>query len=57
MAFNPEKCTAMHATNKKKPTITKYWPHGHTLEKEQHSKYLGFTTSHDLKWDPCQQHH
>ena len=51
MAFNPEKCTVMHITNRRKPLITNYRLHGHILEREQHSKYLGITISQDLKWN------
>ena len=50
IAFNPEKCTAKHVTNKRKPLISNYRLHGHILEMEQHSKYLGITISQDLKW-------
>ena len=51
MDFNPEKCTVMHVTNKKRPLITNYRLHGHTLEREQHSKYLGITISQDMRWN------
>ena len=51
MAFNPEKCTVIHLTNKRKPLISNYRLHGHILEREQHSKYLGITISQDLKWN------
>jgi hypothetical protein len=51
MTFNPEKCTVMHVTNKKKPTVTKYRLHDNTVEKEQHCKNLGITISLDLKWN------
>ncbi|KAK3096436.1 hypothetical protein FSP39_000095 [Pinctada imbricata] len=51
MAFNPEKCTVIHVTNRRKPRITKYQLHGHTLEREESSKYLGITISQDLKWN------
>ena len=51
MSFNPEKCTVIHVTNKRKPLITKYQLHGHTLEREKTSKYLGVTISQDLRWN------
>ena len=50
MTINPEKCTVMHITHNKKPVITNYQLHGHTLEREHISKYLGITISEDLKW-------
>ena len=51
MAFSPEKCTVVHITHNKKPVVTNYQLHGHTLERELSSKYLGITISKDLKWN------
>ena len=51
MSFNPEKCTVIHVTNKRSPVVTPYRLHGHTLERERTSKYLGVTISQDLKWN------
>ena len=51
MNFNPAKCAVIHVTNRRKPLITKYRLHGHVLEREQHSKYLGIIFSQNLKWN------
>ena len=51
MAFNPEKCTVIHITHNKKSVTINYQLHGHTLEREHSSKYLGITISEDLKWN------
>ena len=50
-AFKPEKCNVVHITHNKKPVVTNYQLHGHTLEREHSSKYLGITISEDLKWN------
>lgn len=53
MAFNPTKCTVIRVTSgKSKPILnTQYQLHGHTLEIEDASKYLGVTLTSNLSWD------
>ncbi len=51
MAFHPQKCTVNHISTKRHPTQTDYILHGHTLQQESASKYLGVTISSNLKWD------
>ena len=56
MKFNPSKCTVIIISpNKSKPVVpvlqTLYQLHGHTLEIEEASKYLGVTLTNSLSWD------
>ncbi len=53
MAFNPSKCTVIRVTSgKTNPELDfQYQLHGHTLEIEDASKYLGVTISSNLSWD------
>ena len=51
MKFNPDKCKTMHITRSRNPTKTDYVLHGVTLERVEHSKYLGVTLSNDLSWN------
>ena len=50
MAFHPQKCTTIHISKKRKPTICDYHLHGHTLESVPGGKYLGLYISKDLSW-------
>ncbi|KAK3085980.1 hypothetical protein FSP39_011613 [Pinctada imbricata] len=51
MSFNPEKCSVIHVSSKENPLVTSYQLHGHILERDRASKYLGITISQDLKWN------
>ena len=52
MSFNPSKCTVLRIAPPNKKTIqTSYILHGHTLEIEEHTKYLGVTLPNSLQWD------
>jgi len=51
MKFHPEKCTVMRiGTNSRMKRDTNYSLHGHILEVESWSKYLGVNISDDLTW-------
>ena len=52
MSFNATKCSVLHICpgNKKKLINTSYQLHGHTLDTEDASKYLGVTLTDDLSW-------
>ena len=50
MEFHPDKCTVLTVTKKKTPVMFNYKLHGHTLEHEEATKYLGCTISSDLNW-------
>lgn len=52
MSFHPSKCTVIRIPSQRKKLIqTSYTLHGHTLEVEESSKYLGINISEDLTWD------
>ncbi len=51
MQFHPQKCTVNSVTAKRTHISTDYKLHGHTLQTEKDSKYLGVTISSNLKWD------
>ena len=53
MGFNATKCSVMHIlpSNKKRVIQTSYHIHGHNLETEDSSKYLGVTLDNRLNWD------
>ena len=51
MHFHPDKCSILNITQKRKPLPYSYKLHGHTLTKEQSSKYLGVTLQSNCKWD------
>ena len=53
MSFNAKKCSVMHIlpSNKKRVVQTSYHIHGHNLETEDSSKYLGATLDNRLNWD------
>ena len=51
MKFHPQKCTVIRIRpNNKFKRETRYSLHGHTLEVETTSKYLGVNISEDLSW-------
>ena len=48
----PKKCLVIRISPKNRPVIqTSYHLHGHTLDTEEASKYLGVTISNNLTWD------
>ena len=52
MSSHPSKCTVIRIPPQRKQLIqTAYTLHGHTLEVEEPSKYLGITISEDLTWE------
>ena len=51
MHFQPDKCTIVSVTQKRKTILHTYQLHGHTLEKADSAKYLGITIQNNLKWD------
>ena len=51
MAFHPDKCTVLTASNKKNTIKKDYILHSHTLESVSAAKYLGITLQSDLKWN------
>ena len=53
MSFNPTKCTVIRVAPSKNKSVlpTQYQLHGHTLEVEEASKYLGVTISNNLSWN------
>ncbi len=50
MSFHPDKCTVLTVTKKRKPTVSKYTLHGHTLEHVDCAKYLGIHLDSKLNW-------
>ncbi|CAC5373140.1 unnamed protein product [Mytilus coruscus] len=50
MAFHPQRCTTIHISKKRKPTICDYHLHSHTLESVPGGKYFGLYISKDLSW-------
>ncbi len=51
MKFHPKKCSVLRITRKKSPNIHKYQLHGHVLEPETNSKYLGLIINEKLSWN------
>ena len=51
MKFHPQKCSVLSITRSKSPKIHNYKLHGHTLESESSSKYLGVTIDNKLCWN------
>lgn len=47
----PKKCNVLRISKKKNPIIHNYTLHGHILETEESSKYLGVTIHHKLSWN------
>ena len=50
MEFHPDKCTVLTVAKKKTPIIFNYKLHGHTLEHETATKYIGCTITNDINW-------
>ena len=48
MKFNPDKCTVLNISNKKKNLENKYQLHGHILQTATSAKYLGLTFTNKL---------
>ena len=51
MKFHPNKCSVLRITRKKAPAIHNYQLHGHTLQPETNSKYLGLIINEKLSWN------
>ncbi|KAI8492020.1 hypothetical protein Bbelb_303930 [Branchiostoma belcheri] len=51
MEFHPSKCVAMSVTRSRRPLVSSYVLHGHTLATVQTVNYLGTTMSRDMAWD------
>ena len=51
MRFNAKKCQVLRVTNKRKPVISPYTIHGHTLEVVDSAKYLGVTLDSKLSFN------
>ena len=50
MVFNHHKCEFLRITNKKHPTLYKYYIQEKVIKEVIHAKYLGVTLSHNLSW-------
>ena len=50
MEFHPDKCTVLTVSKKKQPLAFNYTLHGHILQHETSTKYLGCTLTSDLNW-------
>ena len=50
MEFHPQKCSVLRITRNKSTKIFQYRLHGHILEPETNSKYLGVTINNKLSW-------
>ena len=50
MVFNHHKCDFLRITNKKHPTLYKYYIQDKVIKEVIHAKYLGVTLSHNLSW-------
>ena len=51
MSFHPKKCSVIRITRKRSPKIFDYKLHGHILQSETDSKYLGVTINNKLSWN------
>ena len=51
MEFHPQKCSVLRITRNKSTKIFQYRLHGHILEPETNSKYLGVTINNKLSWN------
>ncbi|KAI8517809.1 hypothetical protein Bbelb_038260 [Branchiostoma belcheri] len=50
MKFNPQKCKTMSITRNRNPLTRMYKMCGEFIHQTEQAKYLGLTTSQDLKW-------
>ena len=50
MSFHPDKCVQLPVTRSRKPLVTEYHLHGHTLDTVASAEYLGVTIARDLSW-------
>jgi hypothetical protein len=51
MEFHPSKCQLLRVINKRKPSPTSYYIHGHKLELVDSAKYLGVTIHKTINWN------
>ena len=51
MQFHPQKCSVLRLTRSRSPKIYQYKLHGHILESEMNSKYLGVIINSKLSWN------
>ena len=51
MKFHPKKCSVLRITRRQKSIIHQYQLHGHILDTETNSKYLGVTINNKLCWN------
>ena len=51
MQFHPQKCSVLCISRSKSPKIFRYHLHGHILQSETNSKYLGITINNKLSWN------
>ena len=51
MQFHPQKCSVLRISRSKSPKFFQYHLHGHILQSETNSKYLGITINNKLSWN------
>ena len=51
MAFHPDKCSAIRISRSRNPISMDYSLKGHTLDKEDYTKYLGVELQSSLSWN------
>ena len=51
MQFHPQKCSVLRISRCKSPKFFQYHLHGHILQSETKSKYLGITINNKLSWN------
>ena len=51
MQFHPQTCSVLRLTRKNSPLIHQHQLHGHILQTETDSKYLGVTVNNKLNWN------
>ena len=51
MAFHPDKCSAIRKSRSRNPISMDYSLKGHTLDKEDYTKYLGVELQSSLSWN------
>ena len=49
--FHPQKCSVLRISRSKSPKFFQYHLHGHILQSETNSKYLGITINNKLSWN------